>query len=468
MHTRGHEHNLLGFGKYLKQKRVATRAFCGFFGVMLLAGLAIADPMQITPQQLALYKIATENQRVHILITLAKSGQPQMADDLLHQFPLEGPHAANRTLFVDGLIRESKGDLTGAAREFRSALADDPKLTLVRSELAQVLFALNENDSAKHHLQLLEGDAPDPQSAKGIRAFIDKIDESRPYTVSGYVSFAPSTNINGGSAHSTVYSPPLNINMTIANQKKSGVGLAGGLNVGYSHRLGNKFQAVLGAGIDGAAYLDSKFDSVSTSEIGEMRYLLENGYLSLGAVASQAYDPLRLDLNFHSYGPRVGASYQITQRDLLNTNAFYEWRDYGIGQPLNGTSFESNLAVTHALDSTSNFTIFGGYDRGNTTNSWTSNSSYFGGVNIYKELPMGITIDANLQTRFTYFDGIENFTDILRRDQRYIASATFTKRDLNILGFAPSLQYSYTLNSSNNPLYDYDAHAVDFRLTKDF
>ena len=447
---------------------MATRSFCGLFSALLLAGVAIAAPLQITAQQLALYKVANENQRVHILITLAKSGQPQMADDLLRQFPLQGPHAANRTLFVNGLILESKGDLTGAAREFRSALADDPKLTLVRTELAQVLFALNENDSAKHHLQLLEGDAPDPQSAKGIQAFIDRIDESRPYTVSGYISFAPSTNINNGSSHSTVYSPPLNIDLTIGNQKQSGVGLEGGLSVGYSRRLGNKFQAVLSAGVSGTAYLDSAFDSASTSEIGEMRYLLDNGYLSLGAVASQSYEPLKLDLNFHSYGPRIAANYQLTQRDLINTNATYEWRDYGAGNPQNGTALTTNVSITHALDSSMNVTLFGGYDRVLNTTPAISYGSYFGGINFYKELPLGITVDANAQAHFSYFDGIEPITSTWRQDQRYIGSVTLTKRDLNILGFAPSLQYSYTLNNSNVAPYDFDAHAVNFRFTKDF
>jgi outer membrane protein len=43
-----------------------------------------------------------------------------------------------------------------------------------------------------------------------------------------------------------------------------------------------------------------------------------------------------------------------------------------------------------------------------------------------------------------------------------------TKRDLNIFGFAPSLEYTYTDNISNISLFDYDSHAIDFRLTKDF
>jgi len=38
----------------------------------------------------------------------------------------------------------------------------------------------------------------------------------------------------------------------------------------------------------------------------------------------------------------------------------------------------------------------------------------------------------------------------------------------NWAGFAPSLNYTYLRNFSNISLYDYDSHALDFRLTKDF
>jgi hypothetical protein len=38
----------------------------------------------------------------------------------------------------------------------------------------------------------------------------------------------------------------------------------------------------------------------------------------------------------------------------------------------------------------------------------------------------------------------------------------------SIAQFVPSLQYSYTLNSSNVPFYDFDAHGITFALSRDF
>ena len=81
---------------------------------------------------------------------------------------------------------------------------------------------------------------------------------------------------------------------------------------------------------------------------------------------------------------------------------------------------------------------------------------------------MGLTINANAQARFSPFDGPDGFTGVTRFDSRYVGSITLTKRDLNFVGFAPSINYTYALNHSNNILFDFDSHSVNLNLTKDF
>jgi tetratricopeptide (TPR) repeat protein len=138
-------------------------------------------------QQLVSYEQATEIERVKLLLHLAKTGDVEAVDVLLAKYPLQGPHANNRALFIEGLLLKSQGKLTQAAEKFRAALAQDPSLTLVRSELAQTLVELQEDDSAKHQLQLLAADAPSEEAASGIRSFIDQVDARTPFKFSGYV-----------------------------------------------------------------------------------------------------------------------------------------------------------------------------------------------------------------------------------------------------------------------------------------
>ena len=440
--------------------------------------MAIAAPQgppPLTENDIALYQSVSEEKRVHALIAFAKAGQHEQAAELLERFPLTGPHAANRTLFIEGLILEGRHDLYGAARKFRAALADDPKLTLVRAELAQVLVGLDENGSAAHHLRLLEADAPSAADAAGIRSFIDQIGSKKPYAFSGYVSVAPSTNVNSGSNHSIlesdVFGQDFDPNGIITNQKQSGLGFSGGLSAGFSKKLNDRLQLVLGAGINANIYTDPQYNSASLSESAELRYMFSDGYFGFGGTASQniAQPSLTsLEIGSHAYGPRLAASYQISQRDLINSSISYEWRDYPYNALLNTTSLHTDLAVTHAIDSTANFTVFGGYDHVNNQDLAKAYSTYFGGLNFYKEFPFGLTVNANAQTRISPFEAPDIITSKTRFDTRYVGSLTLTKRDFNFMGFAPSLNYSYTLNKSNVAFFDYDSHSVNINLTKDF
>jgi hypothetical protein len=468
-----HKRNLLIAASYKNKERVIKRALSCLIGAMLLVGTALAAapaPPPISPAQIAFYQSSPEVERVRFLIKLSKSGMHELAAELLQRFPLQGPLAANRTLYIEGLILEHRHDLTGAARKFRAALADDPKLTLVRSELVQVLVALDENDSAKHHLQLLEADAPSEMQTAGIRSFIDKINQSHPYWVTGFISIAPSTNINNGSTHDTVYGNAFDGKGNIGQGSKaqSGFGFQAGLSAGYSKKLGNRIQAVIAASVSTNLYGDSQYDATSTSESGELRYLLENGFISLGGVASQGIDPAQRLLTYNSYGPRVAINYQVSQRNLFKASVVDEYRDYMNSSVQNGMALSVDASVTHAIDSSMNFTPFGGYEKIDAGLPWLAYQRFYGGLNLYKEMPMGVTLDINGQVHFINFDGDNPITGNTRQDQRYVASATLTKRDLNLLGFAPSLTYTYTLNKSNSAIWDYDSHAFNFSLTKDF
>ncbi|MDE2447167.1 MAG: DUF560 domain-containing protein, partial [Alphaproteobacteria bacterium] len=322
--------------------------------------------------------------------------------------------------------------------------------------------------------QLLEAEAPDAQSAAGIRSFVERIDASRPYAFSGYLSLAPSTNINNGSSHNTVYSPVFGSDLTIAqaNKAQSGLGVSAGLSGGYTKQLSERLQAVIAGSINAKFYGDSSFDSLSTSESGELRYLMQGGYVSFGGVFSQGIDTLpkaaAFNINYNSYGPRVALNYQLNQRDLLKASIVDEFRDYKSPLAQDGNAITADVAITHALDSTMNFTGFGGYEKVNAALASLGYSSYYGGINFYKELSGGITLDVSGQARFSTFDAQDPFATVVRQDQRYTASATLTKRDINLLGFAPSMTYTYSLNTSNIKLFDFDSHSVNFNLTKDF
>jgi outer membrane protein len=449
--------------------------------LLLMAALCLAagttnsqanqpEAAPLTQEQIAAFEAVPETEQVRMLIMLCKSGKHELAAQLLQQFPLQGLHAANRQLYIEGLILNGRKDYTGAAEKYRAALASDPKLTLVRSDLAKTLVVLEQDESAIHHLKLLAADAPDEQAASGIRSFIDQVDERSPFKTNAYVSLAPSSNVNNGSKHTVVYLPVLGGYQEIADgsRENSGVGLATGFNLGYSKRLGNDFSVVAAFNGEGKIYDDSDYNSYSLSQSVEVRRNFDRGYFGLGMVASESLKSDSFGLSYHSYGPRTSARIALTPQNSISASAVYEWRDVTDNVSSDATALLLQGSLSHAFDSSFNATINAGFDKIKAKSRIISYETYSGGLSLYKELPFGITADVSGQVRWSDFDGVYPLIGLSREDTRLIGTLGLTKRDFNIFGFAPAIEYSYTENLSNIDLFDFNSHAFDFRLTKQF
>jgi outer membrane protein len=443
----------------LKQTQRAT--LCALL-LFCPVAVAAAEP---SATQIATYEKLSETERFKLLMFLSKSPDSNTVSHLLKMYPLEGPYAANRILFLEGEVLKTQGKYTQAVAKFRKALADDPSLTLVRSELAQTLVILQEDDSALHQLKLLEADAPDTEAASSIRSFIDQVDSRRPYTFTGYVAFAPSTNLNGGSKHKTVYSTLGTFN---TEAPKSGIGISSGLSGAITKRLGNDFMFVAAGGADATLYGDNTFNNYGFSQSAELRYLITKGFVGLGIVSSQQLDNQKFDPNYLSYGPRASASLQLTPKDHLSLGALHEWRDtLQKGSPTT-TAINLDASWTHAWKSSFNTTIFSGFDRVNTTRKVSSYKMISAGLSVYKELTYGITATVTGTVSKSEFDAVNGLAGKKRADKRISSSIALTKRDINLFGFAPSVSYTFTDNFSNIGQYDFVSQSMDFRLTKDF
>ncbi len=420
---------------------------------------------ELAPSQLDEYSGFAEPERVQVLIRLARSGQHEDAATLLARYPLQGRFAANRTLFIRGLIARGRGKPREAVALFRKALSNDPSLTLVRAELARTLYLLEDDDSARHHLELLMSAAPTPQEAQGIKSFIDTIDARRPYRISTYVSVAPSTNINNGSSNDTIHFNGIPFQIDPDSREKSGVGLAAGVSAAYTKRLADDYAAVFGIGANGRFYEDGDFNQLSFSESAEIRYLHDAGHLGLGIVGSQSLSGDAADLAYYGFGPRISASQRLTPQDRVDASIAIEFRSYPDYDNQNGMAYLGQGTWTHVFDPSLAASFGLNLARVEADDGFHSNWSYAANAGIYKELSDGITVNLGAEIRFLDYDKIAGEP---RSDDRYTATIGLTKRDLDIIGYAPVIEYSYTLNNSNVALYEYDSHTIDFRLTKDF
>ena len=90
------------------------------------------------------------------------------------------------------------------------------------------------------------------------------------------------------------------------------------------------------------------------------------------------------------------------------------------------------------------------------------------GAGYYTEVAFGVSLYGQALFSSTNYVGNYPTFDMARNDGRWDFSAQFTKRDWQIFGMAPSLQYTYTRNISNVGFLSYDAHGVNLTLTKKF
>jgi hypothetical protein len=414
------------------------------------------------------YVMLNEGDRVRALLLLIHNGRHDEAEALLRHYPLTGKFAANRTLYIEGLLAKARGQPRVAVDKFRAALASDPSLTLVRAELAETLVGLDENESAVHHLELLRSEAPDEVEARRITSFIDSIDAKRPWSVSSYVSVAPSTNINNGTANDKIYVFGLPFDIDPGSKKTSGIGLSAGLSGAYTWKLDEDIAAVVGAGLNGRVYKESDFNQLTASQSAELRYLQDWGYAGLGVVGSQSVSGSDIDLGYWSVGPRGTLSYRFNPQDSIFASSTLEFRTYPENDVYDGIAILNQWTFSHAFDSSFVGYVGGGLDRIETNADHLDYWSYAGSIGAYKEWPWGVTANYQFEYRRSVYDADYPLMSDPRRDNRYSASISLTKRDFDILGYAPQIEYTYTRNGSNVVFYDYDSHTVEFRLTKDF
>ena len=407
-----------------------------------------------------------EPRRLRILINMTNAGEHEAAAALVARVPFEGATGPGRNRFVEGLVLRARGDLRGAARLFRAILADQPDLTLVRAELARTLVALDERDSARHHLELLAAAAPTPELARNFDDFIAAIDADRPWSFNAWVSLAPSTNFTNGTSTRTVIVAGLPFEVDAESRGKSGIGLRGGANAGYTHRLGDGLALVGGAGVQYSEYAGDRYDDLVLSQQVELRRDVLRGSIGVGVAASQRWSgPSEF---YWAVGPQATLRQRLGANLSVQSQLRHQWIDYKVADWRNGTAWGLDNRLGYALSPSRVAYAMGGFERTDTQRAYLDGWSWWSGLGLYQELSWGLTLYTEAQLRRTLFDADHPLIGKPREDTRLDLRATLTKRDFEVFGLAPQLEYTYVRNLSNDPMSRFHGHGANLTLTKAF
>ncbi len=388
-------------------------------------------------------------------------------------------HAPELTMerhFLKGYVAAETGDLDSAAKEFRAVLRDRPDMIRARLELARVLMLQGKDSAADHHYRLAAeaGDLP-PAIERTIREQRGVIRNRKNWYFNFDFGLAPDSNINSATSASTVETAlvlpngdPARLLLDNNARRKSGVGQTLGLQGGVRLRLDDGLAMV----IDGDGQVINQpgksADDISALLAAGPELTMTNGTrIAIQAVgvgrwyggkAAQKGGGVRLSYQRDlSAGQRIGFRVDARRTESDFAEAYGGWQFAGSG------TYERVINKTMIAS-------VGGFARREELRSRAYSSTELGvNAGVGGELSLGLNGGLSAGVSRALFDAaIPWLSRKPRQDWRLNGRAYLGLRSIRVLGFSPSITYSFTRNASNVELYDTTRHRFQFELARYF
>ena len=424
--------------------------------VLVLCVFAIGTPQSVFAKK----STVTGFDAVRVLV---EYGQYENAMALAESFATDEKGKALAAAFTQALILEQQGRLPEAASALRAILSQNPKARNVRRELASVLYEQGEGNASLHHFELLATSANSAEERTFYERLAAKARTLRPWSLGGYLSIAPSTNITEAPDADLVYVGGIPI---LPAKKKSGIGYGYGLNGSYRFDLDEISSITVGGGVNGDWYRDTSFNTSYFDSFIDYRREMGDWTVTGGLVGQYVMKgerPYRWSL-----GPAFSLRHNMGRKGVTTLSGMWRKLDYHDRDELDGSETVLGISHLYAISSASSVR-FGGnisyVDAANDTNSYVRlsvNAQYF------REWSFGAISDISIFADNRNYQDLTYLAGVKRSDQRIQASIGVTLRNLAVKGFAPRIEYAYTQNFSNVDVYDFSKNTLSTYLTKRF
>ena len=276
----------------------------------------------------------------------------------------------------------------------------------------------------------------------------------------------------GGPGSQTVYINGLPFNLDDSSVSHSGVGAFGGFQAGYRLPITQRLDLVATIGSQAKRYRDAIFaDTLVNASVGP-KWKFEGGYLGLYATADHRW---MADADqASSFGGLFSGGYSPDAANLFSADTGCSQRRYSTDWRGGDLSYQDGYncflagRYDHYVNSTTYLRILGNANMERTKRAHLDSDGGGAGIGFYHEFAWGLSLYLQGMVTRTGFNGDFPGFDWTRQDKRYDASVNLTKRDFQIFGLAPMLQYTYTHNDSNIPLTAYDEYGLALTMTKRF
>lgn len=405
---------------------------------------------------------------------MVDNGNLDTAEEILTAIPkMAGPLEIERW-FLLGRIAGFRGNFDEAIEIYRTILDAHPDLARVRFELAICYMKTEQWYRADYQLRLaMAGDDLTDNVRQMMNYYRYVIRQNKNWNVYFNFGAAPDNNVNnatGGEECVMTIFGPMCRNLI---EPESAVGFNFSLGGDYEFKLSDQWRWKSDAGVYSNIYNLHDYDDVFLYTSTGPRFIWSRGDVWLAAIGARRW--YGWDGYNWSVGARLNANYDFTRKLMGGISLQYTNNKYdNYGKYLDGNTYSVGASLFYSITPNIYTILRGGImredARSDTYSYWQPNVS----VGVGAELPYGFGIFVQPMFYWQNYDAEQwsvqdgNFTQIVERDftQRYSLSVSNNK--LSIMGFAPTLIFSYTRRDSNMWQREYDKWAIEFTLQQRF
>lgn len=437
-----------------------------------IAGPSMAEPLAQTCANGTCEVRLTANQMLahaSMLVEAKRFDEARLVIDAI----VHAPGLAMEGHFLAGYVAVESGKFDEAIGQFRAALAIDPKQTRVRLELARALMLKGKDGSAAYHFRLA---AEDKSLSPEIRATIQGqrgiIRDRRPWHITTEFGFAPDTNINNGTSAETVDLTIGNLSIPLTLDEnaraRTGVGQTGSISAGYRFKLGERFALLADADAQGVNYSGTEADDYTVQlAVGPEFRPDDDTSFGLQALGLQRwYGGARAVTQF---GARLSFQHNIGEAQRIGVSIDARHSASGFQEDYSGWNLSAYATYERivARSLIASASLFARTDRLNGVAY--SNKEFGLSLGIGGELTHGINAGVTgTVSRATYDAALAALSPDPRADWRLSGRVYAGLRSMRVMGFSPSVSYTYTRNASSLSLYDSKRSRFAFNLARYF
>jgi hypothetical protein len=385
----------------------------------------------------------------------------------------QAPNLGMETHFLRGYIAVETGDTATAIKEFRASLAIDPKQTRVRLELARALMMQGKDGGAAYHFRLAAQDnGLSPEIRATIQAQRGILRDRKPWHASTDFGFAPDSNITNGTSAETV-------DLVVGNQTipltldenaraRSGLGQTASLSAGYRFKIGDRGAFLVDGDAQGVNYKGTYNDDYTVQLAAGPEFRpTEATSISIQGLGLQRW--YGGDRAVTQIGARLAMQHTIGEDQRVGLTLDARHSASGLQDAYSGWNFA--LYATYerviARSMIASASLFARTDR---LNEEAYSSKELGlSLGIGGELPHGINAGiTGTASRAIYGAPLAALSNDPRADWRLSGRIYAGVRSLRVMGFSPSVSYTYTLNASSLSLYESKRSRFAFNLARYF